>query len=129
MTEKRKSRLVNRAASVRRQMNREGRAFADLRLDREPGIVARQDMFDNGQAKACALLRSAVLDIDAVEALGDARDVLLGYAGTEVPDGDVDARFGTGIAVSNRHYDTSTRLSVFAGVFQQVFEDLEKLVA
>ena len=68
-------------------------------------LVAGQDVLDDRQAKAGALLGAAGLDVDAVEALGDARNVLLGDAGAEIAEGDVDAAFG---AVIGGAIDTTT---------------------
>src|SRR5689334_15886800 len=129
MTEKRYGPLVDSTGSGGRQMDRERRALADFRLDRPPGVVARQYVLDDRQAEAGALLGAAALNIDPVEALGDARDVLFGDAGTVVLDGDIDALFGAASVARDRHRDAPARLAVLAGVLQEVLEDLEKLVA
>ena len=109
-------------------MHGEGGTLADRRLDRQPGVVAGQDVLDDREPKPGALLGAAVVDVDTVEALGDARNVLFGYARPEIADGDRDLRIGR-VAPLDRDHDTAARLAVFAGVLEQVLEYLEQLVA
>ena len=51
-----------------------------------PGLVAGEDVLDDGEAEAGAAMLAAGLDVDPVEALGQARQVLLGDARAEVAD-------------------------------------------
>ena len=48
--------------------------------------MAVEDVLDDGQPQPGAALLAARLDIDAVEALGEPRQVLGGDAGAEVAD-------------------------------------------
>src|SRR3569623_966274 len=105
MTERRKSRLVTDIQSASRQMNRERRALADFRLDRQSCVMTGQYMLDDRKAKPGAFLGAAVFDIDAVAALGDARNVFFGNARTIVPYRDVEARLLVILAAGNRYGD------------------------
>src|SRR6266567_2884411 len=90
MTERRNCRLATNTESASRQMNRERRALADFRLDRQSSIMTCQYVLDDRKAKARAFLGPAVFDIDAVETLRDAWNVFLGNTGAVVSYGDVD---------------------------------------
>src|SRR5262245_28267043 len=54
----------------------ERRALADLALDGELAAVAVEDGLDQRQPETGAALGAALRDVDAVEALGQARQVL-----------------------------------------------------
>src|SRR4051812_47088773 len=105
MTERRKCRLASCSRSASRQMNRERRALANFRLDRQPGVMSGQYMLDDRKAKSSAFLGAARFDIDAIKALGDARDMLFGNARAVVRYGDVDALVV--LAAGNRYGDVS----------------------
>src|SRR5688572_19824784 len=107
-------------------MHGEGGAFAHPRLDRQPRIVAGQYVLDDRKTEPRAL--AAVVDVDPVEALGNARNMLFRYARPEVADSDGDFPIGR-TALVDRNHDTAARLTVFAGILEQVFEHLEQLVA
>ena len=109
----------------------EGRALADLGLDRQPPAVAGQDVLDDRQAEAGALsapgLRST---IDAIEALGDARNVF----GGECPDRNrvtVTSTSGCGPDLPSTIETTTRRRSwpYLQAFSSKVLEHLEQLVA
>src|SRR5680860_496355 len=70
------------------QHHRGGRALAWLAADGEFAPVAVQDVLDDCQAKARAALLPARRHVDAVEALGQPRQVLRRNARPIVDDGD-----------------------------------------
>ena len=61
----------------------EGGALAEPALDGHAGMMAGEDVLDDGEAEAGAAMLAAGVDIDPVEALGEPRDVLLGDARTD----------------------------------------------
>ena len=65
-------------------MRGECRSLSLHALDREPAAVAVEDVLDQRQAEPGAALCAALGDVDAVEALGQPRQVLGGDAGTSV---------------------------------------------
>ena len=67
-------------------------ALAFLAGDFELAAMAREDMFDDGQAKPGAAELAACFGIDAIESLGQAGDVVLRDAGAEIADMDSPGR-------------------------------------
>src|SRR6476661_2029980 len=58
------------------QVDCEGRAFSRIAGNREPAAVPVHDVLDQRKAKPGAALRAAIGDVDAVEALGQSRQML-----------------------------------------------------
>src|SRR5687768_8506406 len=69
-----------------REVGREDRTLTGCALDREPATVAVDDVFDDGEAQAGALPFAAFLTLDAIEALGEPRQMLARHARPVVAD-------------------------------------------
>src|SRR5215204_7356224 len=111
-----------------RQVHREGRALAERALDGEPRLVARQDVLDDGETEAGSPLGPALRHVDAVEPLGQARQVLGGDAGTEIPYTD-DCLGRTPAAGADADLDPLAGGAVFQRILDEVLEHADKLVA
>src|SRR5258708_37402109 len=72
----------------RRQRHREGRALAGRALDVEAAAVAVDHVLDDGEAEAGAAQLARARGVDAVEALGEPRQMVGGNAVALVADGD-----------------------------------------
>jgi hypothetical protein len=70
-------------------------SFSDFRLYDQPSTVAGQDMLDDGKPETGPLLGPAVLNVNAIEALGQARHMFCGYARPLVRDDHFDGLAGT----------------------------------
>ena len=57
------------------QMDGESGALARGAVDGQPAPMAVEDVFDEGKAEAGAALRPALGDVDAIEALGEPRQM------------------------------------------------------
>ena len=87
--------LENSAWSVRRrQHHRKGRALAGRALDVEPAAMAVDHVLDDGEAEAGAAELARARGVDAVEALGEPRQVAGRNAVALVGNGDGDAIAG-----------------------------------
>src|SRR5262249_22517431 len=62
------------------QMGGEGRAWPQHALDGQPAAMAVENVLDQRQAQAGAALGAALGDVDAIEALGQPRQMLGGDA-------------------------------------------------
>src|SRR5258708_11588414 len=71
-----------------RQRHREGRALAGRALDVEAAAVAVDDVLDDGEAQPGAAQLARAGGVDAVEALGESRQVACRTAVALVADGD-----------------------------------------
>src|SRR6266851_631275 len=69
-----------------RELSGEAAAFARRAVDGERRAVARERVFDDGEAEARAAGLARAAAIDAIEALGQARDVLRRDADARVLD-------------------------------------------
>src|SRR5690242_19665843 len=106
MTIARMARKIEPAGSVARwflarraKIDREDRALPELALDLERGAVAIDDVLDDGEAEPGAAHRARASRVDAVEALGEARNVLPRDALATVAHGDSDMRAAAGPAL------------------------------
>src|SRR5262245_55916607 len=79
------------SAVDRRQPDREGRAVPKLGGDHQLAAVTIEDVLDDGQAQTGAALLPARRHVDAIEALGQPRQMLGGDAWTVVDDLDPQA--------------------------------------
>src|SRR5271167_4530000 len=75
-----------RSVCLKRKCHAECRALPGLRFDAEPAAMARDDMLDDGEAKAGAALRAALAGGHAIEPLGEARQMFRRDAGTVIAD-------------------------------------------
>src|ERR1044071_5747223 len=75
-----------------RQMHRECRTGAGLRRDLQPAVVAGKDMLDQREPKAGAALGTALANVDAIEALRKAGQMLGGDARPVIADRDARLR-------------------------------------
>src|SRR3569623_3436442 len=104
-------------------MHREARAGPQCALDGEPAAMAIEHVLDQREAQARAALRAADRDVDAVEALGQTRQMLGRDTGAEIAHGD--ARFrrtGAGLAARTRDIAALSRGAVFQRVLDQILE-------
>ena len=86
--------------------------------------MPRQDMFDDSKAKAGALLSPARLQADPVESLGKPRYMFVRDARPEILNRGLDD-----LAVPLQlDDDLFAGLAVFAGVFDEVLEDLRQFI-
>src|SRR5215211_8872774 len=111
-----------------RQVYGERRALTERALDGEPRLVARQDVLDDGETEAGSSLGPALRHVDAVEPLGQARQVLGRDAGTEIPDAD-DPLARTPAAGADADFDPFTGGAIFQRVLDEIFEHTDKLIA
>src|SRR5215211_8149568 len=111
-----------------RQVDREGRTLARRALDGEPRLVARQDVLDDGETEAGSPLGPALRHVDAVEPLGQARQVLRRDAGAEIPYTD-DCLGRTPAAGADADLDPLAGGAVFQRVLHEVLEHAAKLIA
>src|SRR6476661_620406 len=109
---------------VRRSRNADGKTTAgpQFRLDAHLGAMPVEDVLDDCQAKASAAARAAFLHIDAVEALGQSRQMHFGNARTEIAHGKL-AIFAEPAA---RDLDDLAARGIFDGVLDEVLDDLDK---
>src|SRR5271168_630534 len=79
-----------RAASplVQRHDRGEGRALIGTADDRQPSAMARQDVLDDREPEAGAVLRTALPGVDAIESFGQARQMFGRDAAAEVAHGE-----------------------------------------
>src|SRR5438477_2186630 len=68
---------LERDRALRREAHREAAAHAGLAHDVERRLVAGDGMLDDGEAEAGAAGLARAAAIDAIEALGEPRDVLV----------------------------------------------------
>src|SRR5512143_140746 len=68
--------LRRRREARRRKARAESAALAGPALDRERGLMARERMLDDGQAEARAAGLARAAAVDAIEPLGQPRQVL-----------------------------------------------------
>src|SRR6476661_4960530 len=124
------ARLTGGGAPVRHrvlhlaQHHGEGRAFARSRGDGEFALMPIQDVLNDGEAETGAPLFAARGDIDPVEALGQARQMLGQDAGPLVDHGNGVA---AGLAAERGdmlRLDThlAAPIAIFEGVLHQVLE-------
>ena len=90
-------------------------------------MVAREDMFDDREAEARAALVAAGADVDAVEALGQTRQMFRRDAGAMIADAQA-ARAALHVDVDLDVAGLRARAAIFDGVFEQVFDDPQQLV-
>src|SRR5690606_8789914 len=67
-----------------RQQNFHASPLPQPRADRELAVVTGDNVLDDGKPEAGALLLAVRLHLDAVEAFGEAGDVLFGNSGAEI---------------------------------------------
>ena len=112
-----------------RQPDGEGAALAEGRGDLEPALVAVEDVLDDGEPEPGAALVAAGGDAHAVEALGQAVDVLARDARAVVLDGDAVA---VRVRLARRRGEDAhgrALAAVLHRVVDEVGEDLRELVA
>ncbi len=102
-----------------RQANREPRALAGLALDHQIATVPLGHVLDDRQPEAGAAGVARAAGVDAVEALGEARQVLAGDAATVVGHGEFGASVGEGLPAE---LDAAALRRVANGVVEQVGE-------
>src|SRR5690606_13880012 len=124
-----------------RQKHGEPAALAELALDRETAAMAVEDVLYDGEAEAGAAQLARTAAIDAIESLGEARDVLGRNALALVGDGHLRrdgrallariARRGQAVAAGARDGDDDggALAPVFHGVVEKVLEHLDELIA
>src|SRR3546814_13415214 len=83
-------------------------------------------MLDDGKPKAGAFFRPAVGNADAVKPLGQPRHMLRRDAGAVIDDRHLDRRTG---GIAQMDIDDLALLAAFAGVLDEVLEDLDEIVA
>src|SRR5262249_42529330 len=111
-----------------RQADREGGAVSERAVDREPALVARQDMLDDGEAEAGSALGAALRHIDAVEPFGQPRQVLGRDAGPEIADADSGLRVPAGCRLAPEgDLDPLAGRAVFQRVLHKILEDAHEL--
>src|SRR5262245_37256793 len=110
-----------------RQVHRERRALPEHALDRQAAAVPAGDVLDQGETEAGAALCPALAHVDAIEALGQPRQVVRGDAGAIVAHRDTSlaAPFGE----RERDVDALAGGRVFERVLDQVLEQADELVA
>src|SRR5882762_8692575 len=87
--------------------------------------MARQNVLYDRKAEPGTLLGSAILNADAIEAFGQARDMFGRNSGTMIRDRDFNRLCRT---VVQRDVDDLALLAVFARIFDQVLEHLNQFV-
>src|SRR5437879_845837 len=108
-----------------RQRYRKGRALAGCALDVEAAAVAVDDVLDDGEAQPGATQLARARGVDAVEALGEPRQMVGGDAVALVADGDGDPA----LAGRTRHHaHRGGGLGVLQRVVDQVLEHDGELV-
>ena len=80
-------------------------AFAFLTGDFELAAMARQDMFDDCESKPGAAELAAFFGIDAIESLGQARDVMIGDTGSEIANMDSPGGLSVELLLANADAD------------------------
>src|SRR2546426_10511094 len=69
-----------------REHHREGRSCTQSALDAQASAVPIENMLDQRETEACSSHRAALFHVDAIEALGQARQVLGSDTGSIVAD-------------------------------------------
>ena len=73
-------------------MHNEGSAGAGRALDGQPAAVPVEDVLDEGKTKPGSTLGAAFRDVDAIEALGEARQMFGGDTRTVIAHADLGFR-------------------------------------
>src|SRR5277367_7187806 len=115
---------------VQRHGRRKGRALIGTADDRQPSAMARQDVLDDREAKAGAVLRAALPGVDAIESFCQARQMFGRDAAAEVAHDEGAVLRG----LDDRDFDAvpSSRLgprAIFYGVLDQVLRHSHQFVA
>src|SRR5438045_8933966 len=111
---------------LRRQRHGKGRALADLGGDGEHSAMAVEDVLDDGQTQPRSALLAARRYAHAVEALGEAGQMLGGDAGPIVRHGGDESGRAPAAGRLARHADLDAPawLAVLDGVLHQILEHL-----
>ena len=110
-------------------MDGESSARAGRAIDGQPAAVAIEDVLDQRQAEAGSALRTALRDIDAVEALGQPRQMLRRDARPVIAHADQRFRLAVGrCAEPELDIDAPAGGAVFERVLDQVLEDADQLI-
>src|SRR5215204_3982947 len=114
-----------------RERHPEGRAPAKLALDRDPPAMAGDDVLHDGEPEPGAALLAALDNVGAVEAFGQARQVLGRDAGAMIAHGKLDLGRATpgGTVAGEPDLDALARAAVFHRVLDEVLDDPQQLVA
>ena len=115
--------LVLRGEAPRREARGEAAALAGLALDLEHGVVARERVLGDGEAEAGAAGLARAAAVDAVEALGEPRDVL----GLDADAGVLDAEARPVRALAPRERDRAAGRRVADRIAHQVAERARQL--
>ena len=111
-------------------MGNEGRPLPQHALDRQPPAMAIEDVLDQCKTQAGAALRAALGDIDAVEALGQPRQVLRRDAGTMIAHRDARLLLAARpLAERELDVDALAGGGIFQRVLHQILEHADQLVA
>src|SRR5262245_3408585 len=78
--------------ALRRKVTSESAALALHTLDRQRPVMSLQGVLDDGEAETRSAEVARATRVDAIEPLGQPRDVLGGDAYARIPHGDVRAR-------------------------------------
>ena len=111
------------------EVDGESGAGPRLALDRQSAAMAVEDVFDEGQTETGAALGATLGDIDAIETLGQSRQMLRRDAGPVIAHADL--RLGLTVDRDPElegDVDALAGGAVFEGVFNQVLEDAKQLV-
>ena len=102
------------------------RPLAEFRLHKQAGAVPGEDMLDDGKPQSGTLLGAAVGDADAIETLGQARNVLRRYARPLVDDIDFDRQPA---AAFQEDIDELALLAILAGILDEVLDHFDQFVS
>src|SRR6478752_7038668 len=111
-------------------MDREGGPLPRRALDRQPAAMTVEDVLDQRQAEPGAALGAAFRDVDAIEALGQARQMLWRDAGAAVAHRDARLAFAVrSFADRQRDVHALAGGGIFERVLHQVLEHPDQLIA
>ena len=111
------------------QMDGEGGAGAGRAVDGQPAAVAVEDVLDERQTESGSALRAAFGDVDAIEALGQPRQMFGRDARPVIAHADLRFRLAVGRrAGPELDIDALAGGAIFERVLDQVLEDADQFV-
>src|SRR6266851_2729471 len=111
------------------EADREDRTLTQLAGDVEPPAMSVDDVLDDRQTQSGTSHRAGARRIDAVEALGETRQMFATNALAVIAHRDGDERWPGGPAIDPRRYfDRRALVTVFDSVVEKVLEHLRQLV-
>src|SRR5262245_37144691 len=105
--------------------NGEARALAELGGDDELGTVPVENVLDDGESKAGAAARTALLNADPIEPFRQPGKVLRRNARPKIQDAEFDV---TILIARRRNLDAFPAACILNGIFDEIAGDLEQLV-